>query len=247
MIQFQNRFANCPIRGSVPTEVEAFEARVPSGIRVQPMISRGFRCSRVMNKNIRRGSSPCRGSRVRDHKAMVQPQEWLRNHRLGAMTIRPWSMCPLMKFLGSCVPCLTRPLEVTFLIDVSRPWCFSLVILKATIIIDDDDVYDDDNDWQWWWLEQGGQVQRGGGCCQPSSGHHALHSTKVRNREMDNISRGHWGRYSRVTADRENWNWDERRRQESVRKLSRVAFWEFIRALQPDINICCPPQTSAPH
>ena len=61
----------------------------------------------------------------------------------------------------------------------------------------------------------------------------------------------HWVRYSRVTADRENWNWDERRRQdtnqESVRKLSRVAFWGVIRALQSDINICYTPQTSAPH
>ncbi len=39
----------------------------------------------------------------------------------------------------------------------------------------------------------------------------------------------HWDRYPRVSADRENWNWAERRRkdtnQESVRLLSRVAFW----------------------
>jgi hypothetical protein len=37
--------------------------------------------------------------------------------------------------------------------------------------------------------------------------------------------------------------------QESVLnlKLSRVAFWGVIRALQSDINICYTPQISAPH
>ena len=146
MIQFQNRFANCPIRGSVPTEVEAFEARVPSGIRVQPMISRGFRCSRVMNKNIRRGSSPCRGSRVRDHKAMVQPQEWLRNHRLGAMTIRPWSMCPLTP---DEVLRLLRPLFDTSLGSYVPDRCV------PTMMFFFGHTEGHDNNWRrrrlWWW------------------------------------------------------------------------------------------------
>ena len=34
---------------------------------------------------------------------------------------------------------------------------------------------------------------------------------------------------------------------ETVRMLSRVAFWGVIRALQADTNICYTPQPSAPH
>jgi hypothetical protein len=79
----------------------------------------------------------------------------------------------------------------------------------------------------------------------------AMDSVLVTVQRRPQGGRAHWDRYSRVTRDKENWNWDERHlkdtNQESVRKLSRVAFWGVIRALQSDINICYTPQTSAPH
>ncbi len=37
----------------------------------------------------------------------------------------------------------------------------------------------------------------------------------------------HWDRYTRVTADRENWNWGERRRYRRCTQLSWVSFWGF--------------------
>ncbi len=52
----------------------------------------------------------------------------------------------------------------------------------------------------------------------------------------------HQDRYTRVTAEK-----IETEVSASVGKLSRVAFYEVIRALHSDINICYPPQPSPPH